>query len=79
METIAYLLPPIIASCFGVLFIVCSKKISHFLQDFWERFPKYDKTIFENISIKPIYVVTLGATYTVVAVLSFFERLKEIL
>jgi len=79
MNTIVYLLPPLIASIFGVLAILFSKNISIFLQVFWERVPKYDKTMFKDLSVKPIYIAMLGVIYTFVAVMSFVERLKSIM
>ena len=79
MNTIVYLLPPLIASIFGVLVILFSKNISVFLQVFWERVPKYDKTMFKDLSVKPFYIVTLGVVYTFVAIMSLVERLKSIM
>ena len=79
MNTFFYLLPPVLASIFGVFVIVYNKKVCVFLQAFWERAPRYDKTMFKDLSVRPIYVIAIGVIYTLIAVVSFIERLKSVM
>ncbi len=78
MNNLINLLQPILGALTGILLIVFSTQVALFLQKVLEKFPKYDKNIFKDLSVRPIYIKIIGVIYIFVAINGLIAKLSNV-
>lgn len=77
IETITRYIGPPQGLLIGILLIILNKRVSHQLQALLEKFPKYDKSIFKDFSIRPAFITITGIIYCLIAALGALELFQQ--